>query len=424
MRNWAGNLEFQSTRVEKPKSLEELAAVIRANERVRAYGSRHSFSDVADVPGGVHVSLEQMNRVRSWNTAGDPPAVTIEAGMTYGQLAPILHKAGWALPNLASLPHITVAGAVATATHGSGVNNQSLAAPVSAVELMLADGTVQTIRRGEASFDGVVVNLGALGIMTTLTLDLVPTFDIEQHVYRNVPIAHAGEAYEAIIAGTYSVSIFTSWQTDTFEQVWMKCLKGEQHFDLQTIGGTPASEPVHPIEPIPGVLAAIGCDPDSTTEQLGVPGPWHARLPHFRLEHTPSAGEELQSEFFVAREHAREAWAAVASLKAQIRPLIQISEIRTIAPDTLWMSPFYDRPSMALHFTWRREPEAVAKLAKRLYDALRPFSPRPHWAKVFPVDPAGLEAAYPKLPAFRELVRQFDPDGKFQNPFLKRLGLS
>lgn len=421
MQNWAGNLTFKSVRVERPKTVDEVAAVVRSADRVRALGTKHSFSDIADTPGGVHVSLENLNRVQSIDRSGDRPTVTIEAGITYGQLAPVLHNAGWALPNLASLPHITVAGAVATATHGSGVNNQSLAAPVSAVELVLADGTRRTFRRGEPDFDGAVVHLGALGIATALTLDLVPTFDIEQHVYRQVPMRASADAYEAILASAYSVSIFTSWQTDSFEQIWMKCRPGVPHFDLRSIGGTPAMEAVHPIEPIPGVLDAVGCDPASTTQQLGLPGPWHERLPHFRLDHTPSAGEELQTEFFVAREHAAAAWAAVASLRDQLRPVIQISEIRAIAADTLWLSPYYQRPSIGLHFTWRRDPTRVAEVAKLLAEKLAPFEARPHWAKVFPQQAAEVAGLYPKIQAFRDLRKCFDPAGKFLNPYIERV---
>ena len=420
MRNWAGNYEYKAATIERPESLDALVAIVRAADRVHAVGSRHAFNDMADAPGGTLVSLEKVNRIVSLDTAGPTPSVTIEGGMTYGQLGPVLHAEGFALHNLASLPHITVAGAVATATHGSGVSNGSLSTAVSAIELVTASDEVKTLRRGEADFNGAVVGLGALGIVSKLTLDLVPTFDVEQHVYQQIPMTALADAYEAILASAYSVSVFTTWQTDSFEQLWMKCRAGQPHFDVRSIGGTPATHTVHPIENVPGMPPFTGIDPEKCTIQLGQPGPWFDRLPHFKLEHTPSSGEELQTEFFVPRQHAKAAWAAIASLRDEIRPLIQVSELRVVAADELWMSPYYQRPSVGIHFTWRREPAAVLALAKRIEQALTPFDTRPHWAKVFGTSQERLAELYPRMIDFRAMQRRYDPAGKFRTPYVER----
>jgi xylitol oxidase len=294
---------------------------------------------------------------------------------------------------------------------------------VSALELVTADGDVRTLRRGEADFDGAVVGLGALGVVTKLTLDLVPAFDVAQFIYRRVPVANFIANYDAILASAYSASVFTNWQSEAFEQVWMKCLADRPHFDLTTIGGTPAEAAVHPIENVPGMPPFVGNDPEKSTVQCGVPGPWHARLPHFKFEHTPSSGEELQSEFFVPREHAAAAFAAIADLRDEIRPLIQVSELRVVAPDELWLSPYYRRPTVGIHFTWRRDPAGVAALVRQIEEKLAPFDMRPHWAKVFTPQPERMSGLYPKWNAFRDLVRRYDPNGKFRNPFMDRHGL-
>lgn len=423
MRNWAGNYEYQAAAVHEPDSVDAVVRYVRDAAKLRVIGNRHSFHDLPDSPGGTVLSLRKMDRLLSIDAGSHGPTVTIEGGTAYGPLGPALHAKGYALHNLASLPHITVAGAVATATHGSGVCNGGLATSVVEMELVTADGEVRTLRRGDADFDGAVVGLGGLGVVTKLTLALVPAFDVEQTVYRRVPMAKLAELYETILSDTYSVSVFTTWQTDAFEQVWLKGWAGQPVVDLHAIGGTLATQAVHPIEDVPGMPPFVGNDPEKCTIQLGKPGPWHARLPHFKLEHTPSSGEELQSEFFVPRQHARAAWEAVASLRDDIRPMIQVSELRTVAADTLWMSPYYDRPSAGIHFTWRRDPAGVAAVVAKIEAKLAPFDARPHWAKVFTTSGDRLAGLYPKLSAFRDLLRRYDPAGKFRNPFLARCGL-
>jgi xylitol oxidase len=401
--NWAGNVVFSSREVHRPDSVEKLQDLVAGSDRVRALGSGHSFSRIADTDG-EHVTL-----------AGLPPVVDIDAasrtarvaaGLRYGEFTGQLHEAGFALPNLGSLPHIAVAGACATGTHGSGQANGALATAVSAVELVGADGELRTVRRGDPEFPGSVVALGALGIVTALTLDLRPTFGIRQWIYAGLALPDAEEALEA----GYSVSLFTHWAGAGFEQVWLKQLDSEPEPPVRWLGATRAPAPVHMV---PGV------DPQHCTPQLGEPGPWHERLPHFRLAFTPSSGDELQSEYFVPRAALADALRAVDGARDRIAPALQVSEIRTVAADDLWLSPAEGRDTAALHFTWVPDTTAVLPAVAALETALEPFGTRPHWGKVFGTAPAKVASLWPRLPDFANLTLKHDPEGKFRNAMLE-----
>jgi xylitol oxidase len=334
----------------------------------------------------------------------DPKArtVTVEAGVTYGQLGPYLHERGFALHNLASLPHISIAGACATATHGSGVKNGNLATAVSALELVTAGGDVRTLVRDRdgPTFAGAVVHLGALGVVTRIALDIQPTFLMRQVVYENLPMAALRDHFDAIVSSGYSVSLFTDWQGGRINEFWIKRRIPEgagaaRAAEPEFFGATLATRDLHPI----AELSAENC-----TEQRGVPGPWHERLPHFRMGFTPSSGKELQAEYFVPLRNAVEAIFAVERLRDQVSPHLQISELRTTAGDELWMSPCCRQPSLAIHFTWKPDWDAVRKLLPVIERELAPFRPRPHWGKILTLAPAQLQARYEELPEFKELV--------------------
>ena len=421
MDNWAGNYTFRAARVERPATVGELADVVRAATRVRAVGTRHCFNDVADAPGGTLLSLDRLPRDVTVDAARR--TATVSAGVTYGDLGPALHAAGWAVPNLASLPHISVVGACATATHGSGADLGCLATAVAAVEWVTADGTVRTVARGDADFAAAAVHLGSLGVVTRITLDLVPTFDVEQRVYDRVPFSAWVDHLDEIAAGAYSLSGFTDWQADRFTQVWVKSVAGRPHADLTRFGGTLADGPRHPLGGRAGNVASDGAGAGACTEQLSVPGPWHERLPHFRLDFTPSSGEEIQTEYMVGRRDLPAAMAALLRLGRDLDPVLQIAEVRLVAADDLWMSPFYCRPSACLHFTWRKDPAGVLAVLPKIEAALEPFDPRPHWGKVFTLPADRLRAAYPKFDAFRSLAAAYDPTGKFRNDYARRIGL-
>jgi alditol oxidase len=411
--NWAGNLAYAAAGLHEPESIEQLQEVVRNARSLRALGSRHSFNDIADTTGEL-VSLRRMPRVFDL----DPVAATVrvDGGVRYGELAGPLHAAGFALNNLASLPHISVAGACATATHGSGDRIGNLATAVSAVEVVTADGEIVALfrARDRDTFDGAVVSLGALGVVTSLTLELQPTFQVRQDLYEALPLAMAVDRFDEITSSADSVSFFTDWRGPLIDQLWLKrrVVDGAS-FDLPAAfhGATIATAPIHPIRRMSA--AAL-------TDQLGVPGPWHERLPHFRMDHTPSSGAELQTEYLLPRQHAAEAILALDQIRDRFASLLQISEIRTIAGDDLWMSTAFGRASVAFHFTWQPDWDGVQQVLPDIERALARFEPRPHWGKVFTMSPEATRSAYPRLSQFVDLVQRHDPTGKFRNVFLDR----
>lgn len=413
LKNWAGNLEYGTDRLHPAGSLEQVRELVKKEGKLKVLGTRHCFNDIADSTHSL-LSLKPMDEV----VALDPQArtVTVEAGMSYGQLSPYLASKGFALHNLASLPHISIAGACSTATHGSGEKNGNLATAVSALEFVNAAGDLVKLSRQQdgETFRGAVVGLGALGVIARITLDLEPTFMMRQHVYENLPLSELREHFDAIESSAYSVSLFTDWQERRFNEVWIKSrMERGQAFDPRPefFGAKRATRNLHPI----AALSAENC-----TEQMGVPGPWYERLPHFRMGFTPSAGKELQSEYFVPRPHAVEAILAVERLRDQVTPHLMISEIRTIAADNLWMSPCYRQPCVAIHFTWKQEWPAVSRLLPVIERELAPFGARPHWGKLFTMPPSQLKSSYERLPEFVRLSRKYDPQGKFRNAFLDR----
>jgi alditol oxidase len=405
LRNWAGNVTFSATSVLRPRSIEEAQELIAAAATIRPLGTRHSFSLVADAAGSL-LSTEHLQRVAE---IGDG-TVTVEAGIRYGELTSALQQHGLAVPNLASLPHISVGGAIATGTHGSGVDNSSLAAAVSAIELVGADGSIRRLSRGDGDFDGAVVGLGALGLVARVSLDVVPAFELRQYVFEGLPWAEVDAQLDEILSGGYSVSLFTTWSDLGVDQVWVKTTSdlGSQ---LSYFGAASATRPRNPVP---------GAHWRNCTEQLGVPGPSGERLPHFRLGFTPSGGAELQSEYVVAREHGAEALRELRRLGSVISPLLLISELRTVAADPLWLSPFYAQDSIAFHFTWKPLVPEVLAMLPRVEAALSTYAARPHWGKLFVSSPDALEAVYPKLPAFRTLLDRLDESGTFRNDFVAR----
>jgi xylitol oxidase len=317
---------------------------------------------------------------------------------------------------MASLPHISVAGACATATHGSGDRSGNLASAVSAMEVVTADGEIVSFDRDSErdEFDGAVVSLGGLGSVTTLTLMLQPAFRMRQDLYENMPLARLVDHFDEVASSADSVSLFSDWRGPNVEQIWLKrrVPDGEVFSPAPAMfGATLATVPIHPIRR----MSAEAC-----TEQLGVPGRWHERLPHFRMDFMPSSGAELQSEYLIPRQHAVDALLAVDAVRDRFAPLLQISEVRTIAADDLWMSTAYHRASVALHFTWQPDWEAARLVLPYVEAALEPFDPRPHWGKLFTMPPEAVRASYEKLPQFAALLRRHDPDGAFRNAFLDR----
>ena len=409
LKNWAGNLTYSTDNVQYPKSVAEVQQLIKKLPKLRALGTRHCFNTIADSKDDL-VSTRDLNKVISLDTKNH--TVTVEGGIKYGELAPYLHQHGYALHNLASLPHISVAGSITTATHGSGIKNGNLSSAVTGLEIVIADGSIVHLSKASDSekLNAAVVGLGALGIITKVTLQIQPTYNMRQRVFLKLPMSQLKTHFDEIMSAGYSVSLFTDWQSDSINEVWIKSRMDEKdHNQPEFYGAKAATKNLHPI---------IDHSAESCTDQMGVPGPWYERLPHFKMGFTPSSGKELQSEYFVPLKHAVEAIEAISKLGKQIGPHLFITEIRTIAADNLWMSPCHNQTSVTIHFTWKQETDAVMKLLPLIEKELTPFNPRPHWGKIFTMASGVLESRYEKLADFKKLVAEYDPKGKFRNGFL------
>jgi alditol oxidase len=412
-RNWAGNHAYGARVLHRPASMEQLREIVTRAPSVRVLGSRHSFNAIADAE--ELVSLELLPAVETMPAQIDVDlaagTVSLGGGVTYGQLADVLREEGAALHNTASLPHISVAGAVATATHGSGARNGNLATAVAALEILTSTGELVRAARGDADFEGMVVGLGALGVVTRLTLDVEPAYDVEQRVYENLSWSTLADHFDAIMSRGYSVSLFTLWG-EQVDMVWVKSRAGDPDVpDGDLFGAAPATVDRNPV---------IGLDPTPATPQLGRPGLWSDRLPHFRMGFTPSSGDEIQSEYLLPARFAVESMEAVRSVAGAIRPLLQVAEIRTVAADRLWMSTSYGGDAVALHFTWQRRPDEVERALVELERVLAPFGARPHWGKVFLAEAPQIAPLYERHADFVRLVERMDPRGAFGNPWLEQ----
>ena len=410
--NWAGNVTFGAARVHRPTTVAQVQELLAAGGRARALGSGHSFSPVADTTGDL-ISVAGLPARRA--LAADRSAATVSAGLRYGEIAPWLHAEGLALHNLGSLPHISVGGAVATGTHGSGTALGCLASAVTGLELVTPAGDLLQLTREDERFAGAVVALGCLGVVTAVTLRVEPSYDVRQTVYDDLPYDVLSNRLDEVLTAGTSVSVFSTWQPDDVVQVWVK-----QRVDRPSEAGTlgprwlGARAATGNVNPVPGM------PPEHATPQLGVPGPWHERLPHFRLDHTPSSGNELQSEYLVPREHSLAALDVVHALRERVAPVLQVSELRTVAADDLWLSPAYGRDSFAVHFTWVDDADAVRPVVATLEERLAPLQPRPHWGKVFTTAPDDVASLYPRLPDFQRLRSDLDPGNRLGNPMVDR----
>ena len=410
-RNWAGTYEYTAPRIVDALSVDDVRRAVAAGGRVKALGTRHSFTDLPDTSGTL---VDVTGFAPDFVLDEAERTVTVAAGTRYGVLALWLDERGWALRNMGSLPHINVAGAAATGTHGSGDGNRILSTSVRALRYVGADADVHEIRRGEPDFDSLVVGLGAFGIIVAVTLDIQPSFRVRQDIYKGVSWDAALAAYDEITSAGYSVSVFSRWETPSIGYVWVKTQLDDD------------ADPV-PDALLDGTRTTDGESPlgveDNVTELAGMPGPWMLRLPHFRLDAEPSFGDEIQTEYFVDRAQAVHALSAVRALGDSIRPHLIWTELRTAAADELWLSPAYQRDVVIIHFTWHNHPDEVAALVTRIEAALEPFGARPHWGKVHGFDRAALERVHPRLADARAVFERLDPDGRFTNAHLERVGV-
>ncbi len=407
MKNWSGTVTFSDSQTLAPSTVAEFSEVIANNPKVRARGSAHCFNAIADTDA-ISVTFENLPHDLVINK--EKQTVTVSAGIKYGELAVALEERGWALHNMASLPHISVAGAIATATHGSGVGNGNLATAVRSLELVLPDGSLKKISKGDENFEGYVVGLGLTGIATRIELAIEPTFSISQTVYRGMSRETYAANLDEIMSLAYSVSYFTTWAAAGGGEVWAKFRSGSVAPD-GLFEAYPATSNRHPLP---------GLNPEPCTEQMALSGPWHLRLPHFKMEFTPSAGDEIQSEFFVARKDAPAAIAALEKIAPQINEILWVTEIRAIAADELWMSPHFQRDSIGIHFTWKKV-DAVYEFVKVVEAVLAPFKYRPHMGKVYSATPEYIRSVMPMMEKFGNLVKEIDPKNKFGNAMTNNL---
>ena len=406
LQNWAKHLTYGAARVHRPNTVEEVQSIVAKATKIKALGTRHSFNNIADTDQD-HLSTENLNQIIEIDR--DRMTVTVEGGISYGTLSKHLYLEGLALHNLASLPHISVAGACATATHGSGVHNGNLGTAVTALELVTASGELVRYHQSSPDFNGVVVNIGALGIVTSITLKILPAFQVRQSVYQNLPFAQLKNHFDEIVSSAYSVSLFTTWSSDFIDQVWQKSIDLDREILQDLFGAKLATKKLHPLPD----HSAENC-----TDQLGVPGSWHERLAHFKMDFTPSSGEELQSEYIIPRQHAFAALSAVNEIREAIAPLLHVSEIRTTSADELWLSSAFGHDVACIHFTWKKNWSAVKPLLPMIEHVLAPFEARPHWGKLFAMEASHVSQLYPRMISFKTLARELDPNGKFRNEFL------
>ena len=402
--NWAGNVRYGTNRLLNIESVDQLQEFVKKQNSLKALGSRHCFSRIADNAHQL-ISFRSMNRMLDIDET--EKTVSVEAGITYSKLGPELDRQGYALHNLASLPDISVAGAIATATHGSGSKNGNLASAVAEIELVTADGELRTLSRQKDAdeFLGAVVHLGALGIVTRVKLDIQPAFRINEYTYQGLKKNILYEKFSQVMNSAYSVSLFTYRNKDGFANWPWATVR----LKVQEEAGFEAK---------PELFGARLDARRNTT------GSWWERLPHFAIGDVAAKGNELQTEYFVAMEHAVDAIKAVATLADRIQPLLHASELRTVAADKLWMSTCYEQQSLAIHFTWKPDQEGVANLLPEIEKRLAPFEARPHWGKLFFMGSKTLESRYDRLADFRRLVSRYDPEAKFGNAFLRnKLGV-
>ncbi|MBO0983472.1 D-arabinono-1,4-lactone oxidase [Rathayibacter sp. SD072] len=408
--NWAGTYEYHAADILEPESIEEVQSLVRSSDRIRALGTRHSFNALPDTPG----TLVHLGRIAPEPVIdAEASTITVGGSTRYGIVASHLHAAGYALHNMGSLPHISVAGAISTGTHGSGDRNANLSSAVSALEIVTADGSLRTIRRGEPGFEGVVVGLGAFGIVTRVTLDIQPTFDVRQDAFVDLPWDRVLDDFDAITSSAYSVSLMTHWSSPTVEQLWLKTKveKGSvADVDATHLGAVAAS----------ASLFAVSEGVDSNLNPFGGSvGPWSERLPHFRLDREPSAGDEIQSEYMVPRDRIREAIVALRAIGDRIDEVLLITELRTMAGDDQWLSPASGRDSVGIHFTFAKDRAGVDAVLPAVEGALLPLGARPHWGKHFLVGADEIAPLYPHLPEWRALVGEWDPSGRFASDFVR-----
>jgi xylitol oxidase len=407
--NWSGNVDLSAATFHQPRTVAEAQRIVAASGAVRAVGAGHTFNQLV-VTGGDLISLEHLPR--RVEVAADRTTVTVDAGIRYGELAPALDAEGLALANMASLPFFTVVGACATGTHGSGDTNRGLAAAVRGLELITASGDLGIVDDGDDpdTVAAMAVGLGAFGLVTSLTLAVEPRYEMAQTIDVDVPLGATIDRLDEVMASAYSVSLFTNWLGDSIHSLWRKYRLDELQAprpEVLELGGTSATAPLV----------------DYHTAAAMAPGPWYERLPHVRWDRPDAPRPQLQSEWFVARRHGPDALRAMVALGPRVAPAMTggvLAEIRSVAADDPWLSPFAE-DTLALHFSWASDPGLCAPVIPLIEEALTPFEPRPHWGKLYTMAAEDIRSRYPRFDDWARLVAAYDPTGTFANDHVRAL---
>ncbi len=406
--NWSDNYTYRAARIHRPDTIAEISRLVRSVGKIRAIATRHSFNAIADTDGDL---LDLRGLSSEPEIDREQRTASVAAGTPYGMLARALQTQGYALHNMGSLPHISVAGAISTGTHGSGDKNANLSSAVAALEFVTATGDLIQVRRGDDSFNGMVIGLGAFGIITRVTLDIQPSFDIRQDAFAGLPWATVLANLERVMGAAYSVSIMTRWSGDTADRLWLKTRLSDGLPLEVTAEHLGAKASAH--------ASASGRDHVGTgLTQFGVPGPWSELLCHFRPDCEPGEVAQIQSEYMIPRDRAITAITRLRAIGDRIDRCLLMGEIRTMAADELWLSPSYGHDTVGLHFTWKREAGAVDEITAEMEELLLPLGARPHWGKLIHAPAGRLAPLYPRMAEFRALADVHDPGGKFRNAFL------
>ena len=257
-----------------------------------------------------------------------------------------------------------------------------------------------------------MVALGALGVVTRVTLAVEPAYDVVQSVLVGLDLDVVEERFDDVFGAATSVSVFTRWRPEPDAQLWLKRRVDREGAwpGAPDFGARLSARKMHPLEDL---------DPVHCTEQ-GLAGPWHERLPHFKAEFTPSSGDEIQAEYLLPRANAVQGIRAVRAIASRITPLLHVTEIRTMRADDLWLSPAYGRDTVGIHFTWHKD-ERILDVLPAIEEALLPLGARPHWGKVTVASPEQIVAAYPRFEDFRNLLNVTDPTGKCRSAVVESL---
>lgn len=408
--NWAQNYTYAAPRIVTANSVDDVRAALAGPGPVHALGTRHSFTDVPDTAGTL-IDVTGLEAPAMIDAEAGTARVT--AGTRYAVVAEQLHDAGFALHNMGSLPHINVGGATQTATHGSGDARGVLSTAVRSLRYLDASGELREVSRGDADFPALVVGVGAFGIIVDLDLEIEADYLVRQDVYHGLTWTELLADLGSVTGAGDSVSLFSRWDHDVPGPLWVK--------RRVTDAEAAAAPTVLDASLSPENVSPLGMG-DNVTE-LGTAGPWYLRLPHFRADREPSRGDEIQSEYFVDRAHGAAALAAVREIADGFREHLIWTEIRTAAADELWLSPAYQRDSVIIHFTWENRDAEVRAALVDIEAALAPFAARPHWGKLHLFDRERLEAVVPRLADARAVYERLDPEGRFVNDHLVRVGL-